>query len=275
MLNIALDLSSTLSHSKSSFLAAHTRPSGKPYASLVVGAAIFQPFTDRILLLKRSPAEKLFPHHWEIPGGKVDDTDNTIWDALKREVNEETGLSIKESDVTKAEMGFEWTLGEDVKESDITQAEMGFGWGLDEDVEDDTEMASEVSSMDESEELPDDTEMALAINFMVDIEELPKEVKLDPQEHLESLWANKKDIVGLKMTPEMRDVVEDVLDLLENLLETRGKIFRLVGLIVMVLVIAAVLEWLLFMGILSRETGEVVTVCLIPAASLLFFLLYC
>ena len=170
MLHIPLRLSSTLSQSKSSFLAAHLLPSGKPYASLIVAAAIFQPTTHKILLLKRSPAEKLFSHHWEIPGGKVDDTDKTIWDALKREVNEETGLCIKESDITNAEKGFDWVLGEDVN---------------------------------------DDTEMALELNFMVESEELPDEVKLDPEEHLESCWADERDIAGLKMTPEMRGVVEN------------------------------------------------------------------
>ena len=177
MLNKSLHLRSTLSQSKSSFLAAHLRPSGKPYASLVVAATIFHPTTDKILLLKRSPAEKLFPHHWEIPGGKVDDTDKTIWDALKREVHEETGLSIKKSDIIQGEMGFEWALGKDVK---------------------------------------DGTEMALELNFMVEIKKLPEEVKLDPEEHLESLWANERDIVGLKMTPEMRCVVEDALDCLQS-----------------------------------------------------------
>ena len=169
MLHLPLNISATLSQSRSSFLAAHLLPPGKPYASLVVSAAIFQPTTDKVLLLKRSPAEKLFAHHWEIPGGKVDDTDKTIGDALKREVNEETGLIIKESNITFAEKGFEWARGENEK---------------------------------------DDPEMALELNFIVEGEEFPEEVKLDPGEHLESLWAHETDLMGLKMTPEMRNVVE-------------------------------------------------------------------
>lgn len=175
MLHIPLDISATLSRSKSSFLAAHLLPSGKPYASLVVSGAIFQPTTQKILLLKRSPAEKLFSHHWEIPGGRVDDTDKTIWDALKREVNEETGLIIKDSNITYAESGFEWARSENVK---------------------------------------DDPEMALELNFIVESDELPEEVKLDPEEHLESLWADETDIMGLKMTPEMRGVVEHAFAIL-------------------------------------------------------------
>ena len=175
MLHRSLDISTTLSQSRSCFLAAHLLPSGKPYASLVVSASIFHPTTERVLLLKRSPAEKLFAHHWEIPGGKIDDTDKSIGDALKREVNEETGLIIKESNITYAEKGFEWARSENVK---------------------------------------DDPEMALELNFIIEGEELAEEVKLDPEEHLESLWADETDLVELKMTPEMRNVVENVCTML-------------------------------------------------------------
>ena len=158
--------------SRSSFLAAHLLPSGKQYASLVVSAAIFQPNTHKVLLLKRSPAEKLFAHHWEIPDGKVDDTDKTIGDALKREVNEETGLTIKESNVSFAEEGFEWVRSENVTDDP-------------------------------------DPEMALELNFILEGEAFREdEVKVDPEEHLESLWADETDLMGLKMTPEMRSVVE-------------------------------------------------------------------
>ena len=240
MLNIPLRLTSTLSQSKSSFLAAHLLPSGKQYASLVVAAAIVDPGRHKILLLKRSPAEKLFPHHWEIPGGKVDDTDKTIWDALKREVSEETGLCIKESDVIQGEIGFEWALGEDAKQSDIMQAEMGFGWGLDEVFKD--EVVKDEVVKDEVVE--DDTEMALELNFMVESREL-SEVKLDPEEHLESLWVDEKDIVGLQMTPEMRCVVEDALDFLPSF----GILATAMGILVIGWVIAAV--WSLFVAVLS------------------------
>ena len=171
MLHQPLDKLATLAMSRSSFLAAHLLPSGKQYASLVVSAAIFQPNTHKVLLLKRSPAEKLFAHHWEIPGGKVDDTDKTIGDALKREVREETGLTIKESNVTFAEEGFQWVRSENVTDDP-------------------------------------DPEMALELNFILEGEEFPEQVKLDPEEHLESLWTDEMDLMGLKMTPEMRNVVE-------------------------------------------------------------------
>ena len=70
----------------------------------VVGAAIFRTpppgkqaqNSPQILLVKRSATERTFAHHWEIPGGGIDYTDNSVWDALRREVSEETGLSATE-----------------------------------------------------------------------------------------------------------------------------------------------------------------------------------
>ena len=216
MLHSPLKIPLTLSQSKTSFLATNLSHSGKPYTSLVVGAAIFHPnaTTHRVLLLKRSPAEKLFSYHWEIPGGKVDDTDKTIGDALKREVREETGLGIKQSEITYGESGFEWTLGEDVKGEDTKEGEAV----KDDDVKDEHLKGEDVKDENaKREDVKDDTktEMALELNFMVESEETPKEVKLDAEEHLESLWAGESDIVGLKMTPEMRGVVEHCFAILK------------------------------------------------------------
>ena len=216
MLHSPLNIPLTLSQSKTSFLATNLSHSGKPYTSLVVAAAIFHPnaTTHRVLLLKRSPAEKLFPHHWEIPGGKVDDTDKTIGDALKREVREETGLGIKQSEITYGESGFEWTLGEDVKGEAAEEGEAV----KDDDVKDEHVKGEDVKDKNaKREDVKDDTktEMALELNFMVESEESPEEIKLDPEEHLESLWAGESDIVRLKMTPEMRGVVEHCFAILK------------------------------------------------------------
>ena len=205
MLHSPLNIPLTLAQSKTSFLASNLSHSGKPYTSLVVAAAIFHPnaTTHKILLLKRSPAEKLFSYHWEIPGGKVDDTDKTIGDALKREVKEETGLGIKQSEITYGESGFEWTLGEDVKGEDAKGEDV-----KSEDAKGEDAKGEDVKADNLGEDVKDATEMALELNLIVESEETPKEVKLDPEEHLESLWAGESDIVGLKMTPEMRGVVE-------------------------------------------------------------------
>jgi 8-oxo-dGTP pyrophosphatase MutT (NUDIX family) len=50
--------------------------------------------TSFILLLKRSGQKAYYPNDFEIPGGKVDDTDASIRDAIAREVAEETDLTI-------------------------------------------------------------------------------------------------------------------------------------------------------------------------------------
>lgn len=60
-------------------------------AEICVAAAIFQ--GQRLLLVRRSFEERLFPGAWEIPGGHVEQGE-TLEAALHREVKEETGLAI-------------------------------------------------------------------------------------------------------------------------------------------------------------------------------------
>ncbi len=49
---------------------------------------------DRCLLLKRSPTSRGNPGRWDFPGGKID-AGESLDDAAKREVLEETGLEIE------------------------------------------------------------------------------------------------------------------------------------------------------------------------------------
>lgn len=56
---------------------------------MCVGAAIFR--RDALLLLRRIPD---FPGRWELPGGSVEEGES-LEKALRREVREETGLSVK------------------------------------------------------------------------------------------------------------------------------------------------------------------------------------
>tara|TARA_R100001443_G_scaffold63864_1_gene73584 strand:+ start:403 stop:807 length:405 start_codon:yes stop_codon:yes gene_type:complete len=49
---------------------------------------------DRFLIVRRSDTDWWRPLHWEIPGGKIDDTDPTANYAAIREVQEETGLEL-------------------------------------------------------------------------------------------------------------------------------------------------------------------------------------
>lgn len=60
---------------------------------IVVGALTFHPTSNppRILLIQRSAIDSL-PHLWEIPGGSVDENDQSILHGVARELKEETGL---------------------------------------------------------------------------------------------------------------------------------------------------------------------------------------
>jgi ADP-ribose pyrophosphatase YjhB (NUDIX family) len=49
----------------------------------------------KFLLIKRSEQEMVFPGHWGIPGGTVEETDKTLEDALSREFMEEVGIKIR------------------------------------------------------------------------------------------------------------------------------------------------------------------------------------
>jgi len=50
---------------------------------------------DKILVQKRAQNEEMFPGLWGIPGGTVEITDNSLEEALFREVDEEVGIKIK------------------------------------------------------------------------------------------------------------------------------------------------------------------------------------
>jgi len=63
----------------------------KPFALAV--KALIADDQGRILLLRRSMESKFYKHRWDLPGGKVDCGEGFDL-ALRREVAEETGLSI-------------------------------------------------------------------------------------------------------------------------------------------------------------------------------------
>ncbi|EMD94079.1 hypothetical protein COCC4DRAFT_131599 [Bipolaris maydis ATCC 48331] len=58
---------------------------------LVTGAVVFDK-EGKLLLVQRAADERAFPDCWEIPGGKVEDDDETILHGAARELKEETGL---------------------------------------------------------------------------------------------------------------------------------------------------------------------------------------
>ncbi|GAB4218901.1 MAG: hypothetical protein Fur009_2350 [Candidatus Microgenomates bacterium] len=76
----------------------------KFYVILAVGAFIIN--KNKLLIVKKTPYEKIDAGLWTIPGGKIDKNESII-NGLKREVKEETNLNINT---------YKW-IGEDVFES--------------------------------------------------------------------------------------------------------------------------------------------------------------
>jgi 8-oxo-dGTP pyrophosphatase MutT (NUDIX family) len=60
-----------------------------------------------MLLVQRAKEEKAFPNLWEIPGGKVDDTDESILHGVARELKEEAGLDVTRVVRKVGEFGWE------------------------------------------------------------------------------------------------------------------------------------------------------------------------
>ncbi|KAK0119643.1 hypothetical protein ONS95_011081 [Cadophora gregata] len=146
---------------------------------LVVGAAILQlggtSSGPRMLLLKRSALETYYPNVFEMPGGKVDDTDLTILAAIVREVKEETGL-----DVTRV---FAQLPDFSYSTSKVTRAEDG--------------QEKTVSKT------------CLQLSFAVTVGS--EEFRVNAKEHSLGVWADREMVKDLEMTDEMRALVEGAL----------------------------------------------------------------
>ena len=170
-----LELQALLSLTKSQYRLKHPSPAGRPYDKIVVGAVIFHPTASphaKILLLKRAAKEVFYPNIFEIPGGHVEDTDADIFQAVAREVHEETALSI---DSVKASIeSFAYITEKSIKRGE-------------------EEIVVQKSS--------------LQLNLVFETTE--DTFRVNPEEHSEGMWAAKEEIGGLKMTEEMRLVVEN------------------------------------------------------------------
>ena len=65
--------------------------------SVLVNGVVFK--DNEVLISRRSPDEKHEPGRWTIPGGKVDESEEIVFNilekTLKREIKEETGVEVK------------------------------------------------------------------------------------------------------------------------------------------------------------------------------------
>lgn len=154
-----------------------------PYDKIVVGAAVLKhtqtPTNPSILLIKRAANEIYYPDHLELPSGKVSPSDNTILDALARELFEETGLSIEsKEDVIAQPNSFEYVTEKTVKEPDGRKKTI--------------------------------RKTAVQINFVVKPCSCGG-IKLNLKEHSEYMWATSGKVDGPVMTDLMKAQVQEIL----------------------------------------------------------------
>lgn len=152
---------------------------GKQYDKIVIGAIILKQGDSgkpEILLLKRAAHETAYPNIWEIPGGKVEDSDPTILDAIKREVSEETSMTVQK--VIGSVQPFRYTMDKKA-------------------IGEDGEGMSVLSS-------------SLQLNYVCEVEGY--KLVVDPQEHSEGRFANKEAVREMEVTEQMRAVVEEALE---------------------------------------------------------------
>lgn len=70
-------------------------------AALVLAKTVLQASDGTILLLKRSKTAPRRPLEWDLPGGRLDDGESFLGAAV-RELEEETGMTLVEEDLTLA-----------------------------------------------------------------------------------------------------------------------------------------------------------------------------
>ncbi|KAL8794091.1 MAG: hypothetical protein Q9195_003276 [Heterodermia aff. obscurata] len=168
----------TLLMSKTECLRTYLQANGKPYDKLVVGAIIFKSDDDGnpgILLLKRAAHENIYPNIFEIPGGKVEDSDATIQAAVEREVFEETGMEVAE----------------------FLNGVKSFDYALEKKVLDDAG----------SETLVRYT--SLQLNYVCRVSK--HNLTINSEEHSEGKFVSRLELSELKVTEQMRTVVEEGL----------------------------------------------------------------
>ena len=151
---------------------------GKQYDKIVVGAVILKegPLGEsQILVVKRAAHEHFYPNIWEIPGGKVEDFDLTILDALKREVLEETSLQVEE--VIGTVMSFDYFVEKKIAKED----------------------GGDKSSLSTS----------LQLNFVCTVTNY--NISINPEEHADARLVGPTEVTKLEMTEKMREVVDEAL----------------------------------------------------------------
>lgn len=175
---LGISISSTvLDSSLSDFKQSQLSTDGQPYDKVVIGAAIFRynegSSEPNLLLLKRAAHELYFPNIFEIPGGKVDSEDISIKHAVVREVKEETGLDLTEfiSELKPMSYTTEKSIIDDDGISNIV------------------------------------VKTAIQLNYVVRVS--AGDVRINTNEHSESIWATEGQLDELNITTAMKAVIQE------------------------------------------------------------------
>ena len=154
--------------------------SPEPIDKITVGAAIIRldGSVPRVLLLKRIDQEKYHPGMFELPGGKVEETDETIFQTVIREVIEETLLIVLEVIAPLQPIRY------------ITEKKVADATGC---------------------EFPL-RRRTVQLNYIVRVKDNSTNFFPNPEEHSAGVWAGVQDLKELPMTEEMRSLVLEALE---------------------------------------------------------------
>lgn len=159
------------------YLAKLKSTSSKPLDGIATGAIIFGKHHDptgepRILLIQRSSTDSM-PNKWEVPGGAVD-AGETILAGVTREVREETGLELA---------GIKYLVVHDSDDDGGEDLDGGYLFH--------TTRGRRI----------------VKFTFVVEVEDT-RDVRLDPTEHQNCIWATEEECRTKRATREDGDVVE-------------------------------------------------------------------
>lgn len=170
------DAMKVLPMNKSKCRQTYLQDNGNRYDKIVIGAIILKwnpGMSPEILLLKRAVHEKIYPNIWEIPGGKVEESDPNIFDAIKREVLEETSLKIDK--VIGTIGSFDYAVERKIATKDRGMMSI---WS-----------------------------QSLQLNYICEV--AGHDFVVDPEEHSEGRFVAQSGLKALEMTEQMRKVVEE------------------------------------------------------------------
>ncbi|KAL8696599.1 MAG: hypothetical protein Q9224_002712 [Gallowayella concinna] len=165
-----------LSMSKAVCRQVYVQAADQAYDKIVIGALIIKydaQGKSEILMLKRAAHEKIYPNIFEIPGGKVEDSDATILDAVKREVFEEAGMEVKK--VIGSVKAFDYALEKKIVNDESGESSVRY--------------------------------TSLQLNFICEV--VKQKLTVNPEEHSEGKFFSSSEIKTLELTEQMRAVVEE------------------------------------------------------------------